>query len=57
MARSVTITFRTTKELRDALKRIADSEHRPVANFVEKVLLDYVARHPARETGPSRNQK
>ena len=47
MARPITITLRTTEELRDALKQIAEREHRPLANLIEKVLLDFVANHLA----------
>lgn len=44
-AKTTTLTFRIEPSLKDALRTVADQEHRSIANMVEVMIRDYCGRN------------
>jgi predicted transcriptional regulator len=40
--KSVVVGVRLSEEVRDKLQELADVDHRPLSNFISKILLDYL---------------
>ena len=54
-----TLTFRIAPALKDALRTVAEREHRSIANMVEMMIRDYCGRNAIAipgQGGPSRSQ-
>jgi len=39
---SKVVGVRLPQEVRDKLQELADEDHRPLSNFISKILLDYL---------------
>lgn len=44
-AKDETLSFRTSKEIKQLLKAAADKEHRSQASMIEVLILDYAKQH------------
>lgn len=44
-AKTTTLTFRIEPVLKEALRAVADREHRSIANMVEVMIRDYCGRN------------
>ena len=45
MNKTVPFSMRLDPDLKDALQRLAEADHRSLTNMVEKILAEYVERH------------
>jgi hypothetical protein len=52
-AKATTLTFRIEPNLKDALRTVADQEHRSIANMVEVMIRDYCGRNSVAITKPA----
>lgn len=43
--KTTTLTFRIEPALKDALRAVAENEHRSIANMVEVMIRDYCGRN------------
>ena len=43
--KTATLTFRVVPEVKEALRKVADHEHRSIANMVEVLIRDYCGRN------------
>ena len=43
-AKTTTLTFRIEPNLKDALRTVADHEHRSIANMIEVMIREHCAR-------------
>jgi hypothetical protein len=43
--KTATLTFRIDPSLKEALRTMADQEHRSIANMVEVLIRDYCEQH------------
>ena len=44
-AKDETLSFRTSKNIKQLLKAAADKEHRSQASMIEVLILDYAKKH------------
>lgn len=44
-AKTATLTFRIEPGLKEALRTVAEQEHRSIANMIEVMILDYCGRN------------
>lgn len=44
-AKDETLSFRTSKEIKQLLKAAADKEHRSQASMLEVLILEYAKKH------------
>ncbi len=44
-AKTTTLTFRIEPNLKEALRSVAEQEHRSIANMVEVMIRDYCGRN------------
>lgn len=44
-AKDETLSFRTSKEIKQLLKAAAEKEHRSQASMIEVLILDYAKQH------------
>lgn len=52
-AKNTTLTFRIEPNLKEALRTVAEQEHRSVANMVEVMIRDYCGRNGVAITKPA----
>ncbi len=50
--KTTTLTFRIEPNLKEALRTVADQEHRSIANMVEVMIRDYCGRNSVSITKP-----
>jgi len=41
--KSVVVGVRLSEQVKDKLQELADEDHRPLSNFISKILLDYLS--------------
>jgi len=41
--KSVVVGVRLSEKVKDKLQELADEDHRPLSNFISKILLDYLS--------------